>query len=84
MTPTQGTTAPPDETGTVTATSVPAAPRPLAAGSGFAPRRAAAATTGSTIDIDARVPYFSRDLQQIGMIAGALVVVIIVASFLLK
>ncbi|MFN2462584.1 MAG: hypothetical protein ABR573_01610 [Candidatus Dormibacteria bacterium] len=49
-----------------------------------APRRGAiaGAATG-TIDIDERVPYFARDLRRIVMTAVAMIVAIIVFSFIL-
>lgn len=76
------------------ATSDVSGPRPAAA---TAPRQApayargvtgprrggaqAAATT--TIDIDARVPYFSSDLRRIGITALIMFAVIVGASFLI-
>jgi hypothetical protein len=50
----------------------------------IAPRRAAAAAAaGATIDIDARVPYFSSDLRRIVITAGLMLAIIVIASFLL-
>ena len=72
-----------------TAPSRPAAPgRPVAASryasSVSGPRRTAAATASTgTIDIDERVPYFSKDLRRIVMTAAIMVVLIIAGSLLL-
>ena len=62
----------------------PAAVRPVP-GRVTGPRRPAPATqaSGGLVDIDARVPYFSSDLRRILITAGAMIVVIIAASFLL-
>ena len=64
----------------------PSSPAPAAryAGSVSAPRRAAvAAATAGTIDIDERVPYFSKDIRRVVMTAAVMVVLIVVASLLL-
>jgi hypothetical protein len=47
------------------------------------PRKAAATAQTTTIDIDARVPYFARDLRRIAITAGLLLAAIIAASFLI-
>ncbi|MFN2465948.1 MAG: hypothetical protein ABR598_06755 [Candidatus Dormibacteria bacterium] len=54
------------------------------AGTVSGPRRGAATTAATgTIDIDERVPYFAGDLRRIVITAGAMLLVIIGASFLL-
>jgi hypothetical protein len=72
-----------------TASRPAVAPSRPATGARFAsnvsgPRRAAAATSVTgTIDIDERVPYFSRDLRRILATASIMIVLIIVGSLLL-
>ena|SRR5438094_5747158 len=68
--------------------AAPATPRPAAARPQpftapiTGPRRAAAAATSTgTIDIDARVPYFTSDLRRIALTAGVMLAIIIIASF---
>jgi hypothetical protein len=73
----------PEETAVVGAPTVAAAQvAPRVATSGIiAPRKAPAA--GTQIDIDARVPYFTKDLQRIAITAGAMVLLIVGASFVI-
>jgi hypothetical protein len=59
-------------------------PAPRYASAAIAPRRSSAGAATASIDIDARVPYFTGDLRRIGMTAGVLIAGIVVASFLLK
>jgi hypothetical protein len=75
------------ESAEVATNPVAASPAPTTRASSLtsgisAPRRAAATSVG--IDIDARVPYFTKDLQRIAMTAVPLIILIIAASFILR
>lgn len=60
------------------------APASRYAGSVSGPRRGAAATSSTgTIDIDERVPYFTKDLRRIVITAAIMVVLILAGSLLL-
>lgn len=51
------------------------------AGAITGPRKGGAAPVTSTIDIDARVPYFSSDLRRIAITAAIMMALIVAASF---
>lgn len=59
----------------------PAAKAPAYATGVSGPRSRGGTAATTTIDIDARVPYFASDLRRIALTAGILVAVIVAASF---